>query len=83
MQDIAPDAVQLALESRDWDQLASLARELQRVQRWQEAEHCLQQILAHQPEHYRAQLALIEHFLIGGRNDEAHTLAECALALKP
>jgi predicted O-linked N-acetylglucosamine transferase (SPINDLY family) len=83
MQDIAPDAVQLALESRDWDRLASLARDLQRVQRWQEAEHCLQQVLAYQPEHYRAQLALIEQFLVGGRNDEAHTLAECALALKP
>nr|WP_246455927.1 tetratricopeptide repeat protein [Ruficoccus amylovorans] len=56
---------------------------LQRNRQWEAAEHCLQQVLAQVPGHHEAQLALADHFMIGGRADEARQLIEAALAARP
>ncbi len=72
-----------ALDARDWDRLVALATDLQQLNQWEAAEFALQKVLAEKPDHYKAQLALIEHYLIGGYTDDAYKLAESALAIKP
>ncbi|MDP0499975.1 MAG: glycosyltransferase [Verrucomicrobiota bacterium JB022] len=76
-------AAQKALQAKDWKRLTQLVPVLQREGRWEAAEHCLQQVLAQRADYLPAQLALAEHFLLGGRVDEAYQLTHAALALKP
>jgi len=76
-------AAQRALKAKDWKRLTQIAGTLQQQRQWDAAEHCLQQVLAQQADYRPAQIALAEHFLLGGRVDEAHQLTEAALTLKP